>query len=122
MIGGLTTVINYTAFIGGIRLGIHYILAATESTAITVFAGYFLHRTFTFSVARQPNIREFLGFIGVFLLQYGFSVLDYVMLIGYLGVGPSTSFVINSSIMAAVSFTVLQRFTFRERRSPVTKM
>lgn len=115
VVGLVATAINYTMFITTLRGGLHYLLAATVSSVVTVLAGYFLHRKFTFSRATPANFREFMSFLGVFAVQYFLSLWFYVLLIGYLKLGPSLAFVINSAAVALVAFVLLRSLTFRTR-------
>ena len=114
--GAIATLINYSSFISCIGLGLHYILAATISTLLTLASGYFLHRNVTFRMARTATLREFMEYIGLFILQYVLGIIDYIALIGHFRMNPSLAFVINSAIMAVMSFFVLKRFTFGQRR------
>jgi putative flippase GtrA len=118
VVGLISTAINYLIFIGAIAAGLHYLLAATISSLVTLVVGYFLHRTFTFSVPGRANLKEFASFVGVFAVQYALAMGGYTLLIGYLGLGPSLAFLINAVFIAAVAFVLLRNVTFRGRFSP----
>lgn len=113
IVGLVSTAINYSLFIATIALGLHYLAAATISSLVTVTVGYFLHRTFTFSAPGPANLREIASFLTVFAVQYAVSMAGYTVLIGYLGVGPSAAFVLNSIVVTVVAFTLSRGVTFR---------
>jgi putative flippase GtrA len=116
IVGLISTAINYIMFIAAIAAGLHYLLAATISSVVTVVAGYFLHRGFTFSAPGAANIREFASFLSVFAVQYVLAMAGYTLLIGYLGLGPSLAFVLNNIVVASVAFSMLRYRTFRGAR------
>lgn len=113
IVGLISAAINYVLFIAGIAAGLHYLVAATVSSTITLLAGYFLNRTFTFSAPGPANIREFASFLSVFAVQYVLAMAGYTLLIGYLGLGPSLAFVLNNIVVASVAFSMLRYRTFR---------
>jgi putative flippase GtrA len=117
VVGVVSTAINYILFIAGIAIGLHYLLAATMAAGVTVIAGYFMNRTFTFAACGAASIREFASFLGVFVVQYLLAILGYALLIGYLRINPSLAFVLNAVAVAAGAFTLLRLHTFRHARA-----
>lgn len=120
IVGLISTAINYVLFVGGIAAGLHYLAAATICSVITMVIGYFLHRTFTFSVRAPANLKEFASFVSVFALQYALAMGGYAFLIGYLRLGPSLAFFINAVFVAVAAFLLLRNVTFRGGRSRLT--
>jgi putative flippase GtrA len=113
VVGVVSTAINYILFMAGIAIGLHYLLAATLASSVTVIAGYFMNRTFTFAAPGAASIQEFASFLGVFVVQYLLAMFGYALLIGCLTVNPSLAFVLNAVAVAAVAFTLLRLHTFR---------
>ncbi len=118
VVGLISTAINYGMFIATIAVGLHYLVAATISSVVTVIAGYFMHRTFTFLAPGPANVKEFASFMSVFAVQYALAMGGYMFLIGYLELGPSLAFVINSAVVTVVAFTLLRSVTFRRAYRP----
>ena len=117
IVGLISTAINYVLFIAFIATGLHYLAAATICSVVTVVAGYFMHRTFTFAVPGPANIGEFVSFLGVFGVQYFVAMSGYTILIGYLGLGPTLAFILNNAVVTSVAFGIMRYRTFRTARS-----
>lgn len=115
-VGLVSTAINYAIFTGGIYVGLHYLVAATVSTAVTVMAGFFLHRTFTFSARKAATLREFLSFLSVIAVQYVLGMTGYWLLIGKLQMSPSLAFVLNNIVLASITYCLFRYRTFRVHR------
>ena len=62
LVGGLTTGVVYLAFIGMLKSGIHYLVAAALGWAIGLGISYVLNRNFTFKVTHKAKPREYGAF------------------------------------------------------------
>lgn len=113
IVGLFSAALNYVMFISGIAAGLHYLVAATVSSAVTLVTGYFLHRTFTFSASGVANVKEFASFLGVFGVQYLLAMTGYMLLIGHLGLSPTLAFILNNIVVASVAFSIMRYRTFR---------
>jgi putative flippase GtrA len=111
--GIVTTAVNYLLFVGGVKLGFHYLFAATASSGMTLIVSYFVNRSFTFAAPGTASVIEFGSFIGVFAVQYLVAMFGYALLIGQLGLNPSAAFVLNSGVVAMITFVLLRSYTFR---------
>lgn len=118
LVGGFTTGVVYLAFIGMLKLGIHYLAAAALGWAIGLGISYVLNRNFTFAVKHKARPREYGAFIAVYVFQLGLGQLTYWVLMGLLKLGPTVSFLINLVFTASVSFIFMRWVVFRKPAAP----
>jgi putative flippase GtrA len=116
LVGGVVTAVVYLAFIGLLRLGVHYLVAATAGWAIGVGLSYGLNRSFTFAVETRANPRELGAFVGGYLLQLGLGLAAYGMLIGVLGFNPTLAFLVNLGLTSTFSFAFMRWVVFHRVR------
>ena len=117
LVGALVTGLVYLAFIGLLRLGVHYLAAAAAGWGLGVCLSYVLNRSFTFGMKDRARPREFGAFVGGYLLQLGLGLTTYWLLIGVLGLDPSAAFALNLVGTASFSFVFMRWVVFHERRA-----
>jgi putative flippase GtrA len=113
IVGLVSTAVNYAIFISAIALGVHYLVAATLGSAITVIIGYYLNRSYTFASREPATAFEFASFVAVFGVQYALAMGGYALLVGYFRINVSIAFVLISVFLFCVAFTLLKSITFR---------
>jgi putative flippase GtrA len=114
LVGGFVTGVVYLAFIGMLKLGIHYLVAAALGWALGLGISYVLNRNFTFAVKHKASRREYGAFIATYLLQLGLGQLTYWVMMGVLHLGPTVSFLVNLVFTASVSFVFMRWVVFRK--------
>jgi putative flippase GtrA len=112
--GALTTTLSYIAFIGLIRLGVHYEVASAGSWALGLVAGFTINRRFTFGISgADRRTRDFSLYVVGSLLQLGLGMTGYAWLIGRLRLDATPAFVLNTAVTATFNFLFLRFVTFR---------
>ncbi|HSR81418.1 MAG TPA: GtrA family protein [Hyphomicrobiaceae bacterium] len=91
-------------------LGVPAIAARVAAIALAMVAGWLMHRTFTFAVARRPNVAEFVRYAGV---AWGAAAVNYAVFVLILLARPGTHPLVGlvvSSIAAMILAYVGMRF------------
>ena len=114
LVGGFVTGVVYLAFIGMLKLGVHYLGAAALGWALGLVLSYVLNRNFTFAVKHKASPREYRAFVATYLLQLGLGQFTYWLLMGVLKLGPTVSFLVNLVFTASVSFVFMRWVVFRK--------
>jgi putative flippase GtrA len=115
LVGAALTLLNYAVYIAGLKLGLHYLMAATLGWAAGVVFSYFANKSFTFAMGRAFVWREFLALAAGYVLQLGLGLLGLYILIDGLGMGEVPAYWLNLIAMAAFSFFYMQHAVFRPR-------
>ena len=69
MVGGVSTIINYSMFFGCYHyIGSHYLLSSAVGFCSGVIVGYVLNKIWTFKVDTQ-SVGQFFGYMGVYVLS-----------------------------------------------------
>ena len=110
--GGIAAVVNYLMFIGLLRAGLKYLLAANIASLVTLVVSYMLNRNFVFSVRRRRSVGEVFRFLLGYLIQYVLAISGYWLLIGQLGLGPTVAFILNGGFVALVTYLFLKYLVF----------
>ena len=113
LVGGFITGVCYLVFIGMLKLGVQYLVAATIGWAVGIGISYVLNRSFTFGVATKAQPKEFGTFVGGYVLQLGLGLFNYWVLMGLVGLGPTVSFVLNLVLTSTFSFVFMRWVVFR---------
>jgi putative flippase GtrA len=117
LVGGLVTALAYLAFMGLLRLGLHYLLASAAVWACSVGLNYLLSRSFTFARTNGPGTREFAVFVAGNVLQLALGSANYWVLIGVLGAGPTAAFICNVPLTAVFGFVFMRWVVFPSPRA-----
>lgn len=118
LVGLLTTGLNFVVFVLLVRLGLHYLIAATAGWGGGLFASFVLNRTFTFALPGPATIGEGARFFGTYVFQLLLGSAGYVVLIDGLGFDPVHAFFINLILVSLFSFTCMKLYVFRPAAAP----
>jgi putative flippase GtrA len=119
LVGGGVTGLVYLVFMGLLKLGLPYLIAATIGWATGVGISYVFNRSFTFAVASKAKPKEFGAFVGGYLLQLGLGLFLYWVLMGVLGLNATVAFVLNVGFTAVFSFVFMRWVVFRRTHTAV---
>lgn len=76
IVGGINTVLSYLIYLGGLYLGIHYLIASTIGFIITVFISYVLNSLLTFRESGETIHWSIKALIKVYI---SYSITGFIL-------------------------------------------
>ena len=76
IVGGINTVLSYLIYLGGLYLGIHYLIASTIGFIITVFISYVLNSLLTFRESGEAIHWSIKALIKVYI---SYSITGFIL-------------------------------------------
>ena len=115
IVGGINTVVGYSAFVFFVFFGFQYLIANTLSMIVGVINSYLWNRFFTFK-SKNKALNEIVRFSFVYLLSYCVSMLLLYLLVGCLGVSAYFAGFLNIITITLISWFGHRDFSFKERK------
>lgn len=115
LVGGINTVVGYSAFILFVSFGLQYLIANTLAMIIGVANSYLWNRFFTFK-SKNKALGEIARFSLVYLVSYCVSMVLLYLLVGRLGMSAYLAGFLNIITITLISWFGHKDFSFKERK------
>lgn len=114
LVGGACAVINIAiVYVGHDLLGVHYVVAALLTCAVTIPLGYMLHARLTFATGRAAGWPEFGRFLTVQLAQFALGLGLMALLVELLMLTPVVAMIAVSFLLYLYGFVASARWVYR---------
>lgn len=119
IVGGAVTLFNYATFLGGIAVGLNYIVASTLAWLMSIGVGFISHRRITFG-HRGGWRQQMPRYVGVYLAQLLLGTTTLALLVEWARLAPWLAYLVNILFTASFSYLLMSRAVFGRPRSAFT--
>lgn len=113
-VGAACAAINAAiVYVGHDLLGVHYLLAALSTCAVTIPLAYVLHARVTFTTGRPAAWSEFGRFLTVQLTQFALGLGLMALLVELLALPPVAAMIAVSILLYLYGFVASARWVYR---------
>ncbi len=122
LVGAINTVVGYVSYsalvlwvFGGVPFG--YVISLIVSYALAITIAFVLYRRFVFRVTGHV-MRDYVRFVGVYLVSIGLNAAALPVLVEYVGLSPLIAQAIVLIVTTLISFFGHKSFSFRRAGEP----